>query len=230
MMPSKKPRQIAAVVMICVIALAADAQAPKKKTKAAPKPLPKPHFDQAFYAGRLVNFRAVPGKDAKHTRLVGPWNLGEKVNPKRNDKRPNLYFVVPGTQHRIDEHPEYDHNEVLSAVPEEESYFDVYWVVVLDPNVKEDFTGEQQIILATQETFVPSEDFNFDQIPSAGFLKSLLNIRDLEGLEKYRRSDGGLPQVAIITAGFSVNATAEEIPQTPAPDSQETTAPKGPSW
>jgi hypothetical protein len=226
MMKRRTIWQFAAILVVGGTALAVQAQGPKKKIKPAPKPLPKPHLEQAYYAGHLVNLHSVPGKDAKHTLVIGPWNLGEKVNPKRNDKRPNLYFVSPGTQHRVENHPEYDHNEVLSAVPDEQSYFDMYWVVVLDPSVKEEFTSEQQIILATQQTFVPSEEFTFEQIPSAGFLRRLLKISDLAGLEKYRRSDGGLPQVAIITAGFTVNGVAEEIPQPALPETQESAAPK----
>jgi hypothetical protein len=200
------------------------AQTPKKK--AALKPLPKPHLEQAYYAGRLVKLHSIPGADRKHTLVLGPWNLGEKVNAKRNDTRPNLYFVAPGMQHRVKGHPEYDHNEVLSAVPDERSYFDVYWVVVLDPTLYHDFTSEQQIILATQQTFVPPEDFTFDEIPAAGFLRRFLKITQLDQLEKYRRPDGGLPQVAIITAGFTVNAVAEEISDPAVPATQQAATPK----
>lgn len=173
-----------------------------------------------------MNLHSVPARDNRHTLVVGPWNLGEKVNPERNDKRPNLYFVSPGTQHQVDGQPDFDHNEILSALPKEASYFDVYWVVVLDPSVREEFTSEQQIILATQGTFTPAEDFTFDQIPSAGFLRAFLKINSVEGLEKRRRPDGGLPQVAIIPARFTVKAIAEEIPEPVSSETQESAAPK----
>jgi hypothetical protein len=193
--------------------VSAQVAAPKKKAKTPAKPAPKVlHLDQAYFAGKLVKFHSVPEKDG-HALVVGPWYLGTRVTSKPSDKRPNLYFVFPGTEHRVSNRPDYNHNEVLSAVPDAPSDFDVWWVVVLDPTVKDDFTSEQQIILATQETFTPSEDFTFEQIPSAGFLRSFLKVTDVEGLEKYRRPDGELPRVAIVRAGFAVNALAEEMPE-----------------
>lgn len=227
MIEKPKFRKSLGIALCLIAALPVSAQAPKKKPTTKPsKPIPKQmHLEQAYYAGKLVNLHSVPAKDRRHTLVVGPWNLGEKVTPKRDDKRPNLYFVSPGTQHHVEGHADFDHNEVVSATPKEASYFDVYWVVVLDPTVKEDFTSEQEIILATQETFVPPEEFTFDQIPSAGFLRAFLKVNDLQGLDKYRRPDGELPQVAIISAGFTVNAIVEEIPEPVAPETQETSAP-----
>jgi hypothetical protein len=202
-------RKIAGVALCLAIAVSAQA-APKKKAKPAAKSVPKTvHLDSAYFAGRVVKFHSEPTKDG-HALVVGPWNLGQKISPGPSDKRPNLYFVSPGTLHRVPGRPEFDHNEVLSAVPDGPSSFDVFWVVVLDPSVKDDFTSEQQIILATQQTFSPGEDFSYDQIPSVGFLRTFLKVHDVEGLEKYKRPDGELPKVAIVRAGFTVKATAEE--------------------
>ena len=127
-----------------------------------------------------MKFHSVPDKNG-HALVVGPWYLGTKVTSKPSDKRPNLYLVFPGTEHRTTNHPDYNHNEVLSAVPDAPSNFDVWWVVVLDPTVKEDFTSEQQIIMATQETFTLPEDFTFEQIPSAGFLAASSKSRTWKG-------------------------------------------------
>ena len=206
--------------MCAAVVVSAQAQtaSAKKKAKPEPKPVPLLHLDNAYFAGRLVKFQSATTKPAR-ALVVGPWNLGEKVNPGNNDMRPNLYFVFPGTQHQTGNRPAFDHNEVLSAVPKDESNFDVYWVVVLDPTAVQDFTSEQQIIMATQETFEPGENFPFEQIPSAGFLRTFLKISDAAGLEKFKRPDGDLPRVAIIPAKITVKATAEEIEE---PEQQPT--------
>ena len=207
-----KTRKIAGVALCLAIAVSAHGAA-KKKPKVAPKPVPKQmHLDSAYFAGRVVKFTSEKTKDA-HALVVGPWNLGPKISPGPSDKRPNLYFVSPGTLHSAKGYPGFDHNEVLSALPDGPSSFDVFWVLVLDPSVKEDFTSEQQIILATQQTFSPGENFQFEEIPSVGFLQAFLKVHDLEGLAKYKRPDGDLPKVAIVRAGFTVQATAEEMPE-----------------
>lgn len=197
-----------------LVAMSAQAQtASTTKAKPSSKPVPRMlHLDKAYFAGRLVKFHSVPSVSHGHALVVGPWNLGEKITPGNNDFRPNLYFVSPGKLHRADGHPDFDHNEVLSALPEEVSNFDVYWVMVLDPTVGEEFTSEQQIIMATQKTFTPPTGFTFDQIPSAGFLRTFLKVKDLAGLEKFNRPDGDLPRVAVIPARFTVRAIAEEMP------------------
>jgi hypothetical protein len=223
MVYSKTVRHVATVA-VCCVAASAWAAAPKKTAKKpSSKPVPKAHLDQAYFAGHLVKFHSAPTNGGR-VLVVGPWNLGPKVTPGSSDRRPNLYFVSPGTQHRVPGRPELDHNEVLSAVPKEESDFDVFWVLVLDPSVEADFTSEQQIIMATQETFVPADDFAFERIPSAGFLKTFLKKSDIDDLEKLRRPDGGLPKVAIVRAGFTVRATAEEIEE-PGTDSDEAKKP-----
>ncbi|HWR13354.1 MAG TPA: hypothetical protein VN577_00890 [Terriglobales bacterium] len=218
-------RQIAVTVLCVAVSVAASAADGKKKTtKSLPKPTPKPlHLDQAYFAGRKVKFDSVPVK-AGRALVVGPWNLGPKISPKPSDKRPNLYFVSPGTQHRVPEQSAFDHNEVLSAMPDGPSDYDVFWVLVLDPSVKEEFTSEQEIIVATQEEFQPGEDFTFDQIPSAGFLRTFLKKSDLESLKKFRRPEGGLPKVAVVRAGFTVRAVAEEMPELETPQTTTQTA------
>ncbi len=197
--------------MCAAMAISAHAGTPSKKPKPLAKPVPKTlRIKQAYFAGQLVNFTAAATSASGHALVVGPWNLGEKVWPKHNDMRPNFYLVMPGTQHQTQSHRDFNNNVVLSAVPNEPSNFDVYWVVVLDPTVQEDFTSEQQIIMATQTTFAAPEDLAFDQIPSAGFLKAFLKVSNVDGLARFKRPDGELPRVAIVSAGFSVKALAEE--------------------
>ena len=156
-----------------------------------------------------MKLRAAPLEPGERYLIVGPWNLGPRVSSKPNDKRPNLYFVSPGTLHQVADHPEYSHTEILSATPDEPKDFDIYWAVVLDPTLQEDFTSEKQLIVATQQTFIPPADFTFDQIPSAGFLREFAKIHTLAELNKYRRPDG-LPRVAIITAHMAVRISVEK--------------------
>ncbi len=209
----KRPSRVAITVALCAAAaVSAQAELGTEKAKPASKMPPKLlRLDNAYFAGRVVRFKSPPEGKPVRALAVGPWNLGERVNPGNNDMRPNLYFVFPGTQHQADGRPDFDHNQVLSAVPKEESNFDVYWVVVLDPSAVQNFTSEQQIILATQETFAPSESFPFEQVPSAGFLRTFLKVNDLSGLAKFKRPDGALPRVAIIPAKATLKAMAEEI-------------------
>ena len=201
--------------MCAAVAFSAQAQTPKKKSKPPAKPASLIHIDQAFFAGHLVKFKSAAGT-AAHALVVGPWSVGEKVWPKHNDMRPNFYFVSPGTEYRQQGHADFNSNIVLSAVPNTVSNFDVYWVVVLDPTVQEDFTSEQQIIVATQTTFAAPEDLVFNQIPSAGFLRTFLKVKDVNGLSRFKRPDGDLPRVAIVPAGFSVKALAEKPESTEA--------------
>lgn len=202
------PTRTVACVALCATAILCGYAQVKK----ARRP-PAPHLDRAYFGGELVKFEAVPTPGAKPL-IVGPWNLGPKITPGPSDKRPNMYFVSPGRQH-MDSNEAFDHNEVISAVPKDASDFDVWWVLVLDPSAKQEFTSEQQIIVATQQTFEPGQDFKFEDIPSAGFLLHFLKVVDLQGLEKFRRPDGDLPRVAIVRAGFTIRAKADEIEAEP---------------
>ena len=200
----------------------------KAKAKPAAKPLPRLHLDEAYFNGNLVTLHSPAVEKGERVLVVGPWNLGPKVSGKPDDKRPNLYFAAPGTQHQVEGHPEYDHNEILSLAPDEPKDFDVYFAVVLDPALQEDFTNERQLIMAAQERFTPSEDFTFDQIPAAPFLKAMSKISTLDDLEKFRRKDGSLPRMAIITAHFAVRFSVENPEEKPAEQKQTAEAPQKP--
>lgn len=210
--------------MSCVVM----ASPPKKKSKPVSRPIPPPHLQQAFFNGELLKIKQPPLDKGQKVLLVGSWNLGPKISPKPSDKRSNIYFVIPGTKHPIPgthrgigNLTEYDDREILSYAPDETREFDVYWAIVLDPDLHEEFTSEPQLLLASQQTFTPGDDFTFDKIPTAGFLESHLKISSLEKLEKYRRPDGNLPRVAIITAGFAVSLSTEK-PEEKTADQPET--------
>jgi hypothetical protein len=202
-------RRLVCVALCASVAVSASA-APKPKAKPASRNVPKIHLEEAYFNGEVVKLASGPYSSGEHTLVVGPWDMGPRVSPKPNDKRPNLYFVIPGTQHRFERDSRYDNTMILSAAPDDPKEFDVYWAVVLDPALKEDFTGEKELLAAHQATFTPSDDFAFDQIPAASFLRAQTKISSLDGLKKYRLADGSLPRVAIITAGFAVRLTIEK--------------------
>jgi hypothetical protein len=65
------------------------------------------------------------------------WNLGHAILDEPFDTaRPDLYAVLPGTMHQTPDHPELDHDHIVSHAPGDAGYngtWDV-WVVVPGPN------------------------------------------------------------------------------------------------
>ncbi len=169
----------------------------------------------AFFDGRMVSFQLAPAPPGKRGLQVGPWYFGERLsNPKPRDRRLNLYLVAPGTQHHAPGYDDYDHDDIINDLPADHDpvEWDVYWAVVLDPAVEEEFRSERQLIEATQKEFRPGDLFEFEDIPGAGFLERVLKIDSVDKLSKYRRPSGNLPQVLIVPAGFAVRASVTEMP------------------
>jgi len=203
---------------LCVSVAVSATAGTKPKAKATPKPVArKIHLHDAYYAGDLVKLQSTPPQASESYVTVGPWSIGPRVASQPSDKRPNLYFVVPGSLHQVAEYPSYSHTLILSAAPDDPKEFDIYWAVVLDPSLKEDFISERQLLLATQQTFNPSDDFSFDQIPSAGFLREYLKMNSLDDLAKYKRPHGAMPRLAIITAHKTVRISVEKPEESPVP-------------
>jgi len=203
---------------LCVSVAVSATAGSKPQAKTPTKPVSrKIHLKEAYYAGDLVKLQTAPIQTGESYVVVGPWSLGPRVATQPSDKRPNLYFVVPGSLHQVAEYPAYGHTLILSLAPDEPRDFDIYWAVVLDPSLKDDFTSERQLLLATQQTFVPGDSFSFDQIPSAGFLRDFLKMSSLDDLDKYKRPDGGLPRMAIITAQRAVRISVEKPEEAPVP-------------
>jgi hypothetical protein len=171
----------------------------------------------AYLAGRMVSFDLAPPSPGTRGLQIGPWYFGERLsNPNPRDKRLNLYLVAPGTQHHAPGHEDYDHNDVINAMPVNGGApveWDVYWAVVLDPSLDLEIRSERQLIMATQREFRPGDLFEFDDIPGAAFLKHVLKMDSMAGLAKYRRKrSGNLPQVLIVPAGFAVRASVSDLP------------------
>ena len=168
-------------------------------------------IDSAYYQGERVPFTAEPGNRSAQLR-VGPWLLGVRAaDSKPRDQRRNLYVVFPGTQHRAPGWPDYDHNCVLSDVSAtaEPVEWDVYWAVVLDPTLQEDFRSEQELVLAAQSSFVPPDLLEFNDLPAEGFLRAQMKVRSLGDLTRFRRKDGTLPRLLITPAGYAVRGSTE---------------------
>ncbi len=166
------------------------------------------HSRQVYYDGKLVQMTVVPGRE---DFKIGPWRISAQVQRDRpKDGHPNLYVAAPGTQYATSGAEQYSHNEVVSVVSQKPDprEWDVYFAIVLDPGLHEDFRSEQQLIIATQDDFQPAADFNFDDIPGAVFLRENLGIDSLDGLELYRRSDGKLPRLIIVPSKVTLKASA----------------------
>ncbi len=167
----------------------------------------------AYLRNQLVTFNLAPLEKGQQPFSVGPWSFGARVSDlKPRDKRLNLYLVAPGALHRADGFEEFDHNDVINALPPEGAVveWDVYWVIVLDPALKEELRSEQELIVEAQKGFVPGDLFEFQDVPGQAFLRTFLSLDSLDDLASYRLQNGQLPRVIIVPAGFAVRAIAAE--------------------
>jgi len=165
----------------------------------------------AYLRNQLVRFHLAPVEGGQQPFSIGPWQFGARVSDRKpRDKRLNLYLVAPGTQHHAEGQEEFDHNDVINALPPGEAMveWDVYWVIVLDPSLGRDLRSEQDLIVEAQAGFVPGDLFEFQDIPGQAFLRAFLEIDALDGLAPYRRRDGRLPRLIIVPAGFAIRARA----------------------
>jgi hypothetical protein len=91
--------------------------------------------EPAFFDGRQCDlmFGGTPSRTAD---VFFIWNLGHGMLPAAFDtSRPNLYAILPGTQHVVPGFPDFDHDHVTSHGPGSPGYdgtWDV-WVVVPGP-------------------------------------------------------------------------------------------------
>jgi hypothetical protein len=169
-------------------------------------------IDSAYYRGEAVRFKVVEASNHKAQLRVGPWLLGVRAaDSKPRDRRRNLYLVFPGRQHHAAGWPDYDHNCVLSDLPatEEPVEWDVYWAVVLDPTLHEDFRSERELVLAAQSNFFSPDLLEFNDLPAEGFLRAQMKVRSLGDLARFRRKDGTLPRLLITSAGYAVRGSSE---------------------
>jgi hypothetical protein len=91
--------------------------------------------EPAAYNDRICTLR-FPGTPSQTAEMFVIWNLGHGILDVPFDTpRPDLYAVLPGTMHRDPNHPELDHDHIVSHGPGAPGYdgtWDV-WVVVPGP-------------------------------------------------------------------------------------------------
>jgi hypothetical protein len=169
----------------------------------------------AYLRDQLVRFNLAPIQKGQQPFSFGPWRFGGRVSDRKpRDARLNLYLVSPGTLHQAEGYEDFDHNDIINALPPEGAVveWDVYWVIVLDPALREDIRSEQELIVQAQEGFTPGDLFEFQDVPGHAFLRAFLNTDSLDGLAPYRLKDGRLPRVIIAPAGFAIRASADAPP------------------
>ncbi len=179
-----------------------------------PQPLEVLHDGEAL----KLSFAAPTGREKVLT--VGPWRLGPSLKRVKNgkperpsDKRYTLYFIAPGSQYQSAAAPALDHNLLVNVVPPNDdpidAEFDLFWVIVLDPDVKKDLRTEADMIMLAQERFSPSDLYALDDAPGAGLLREALRADSLLDLQRYRHKDGTLPRILILPADSIQHATIE---------------------
>jgi hypothetical protein len=175
-------------------------------------------IDSAYFEGRLVRFTVAPLERGQRAVRVGPWRFGPRVqNPHPRDKRLNLYLVAPGDQHHTAAAPEFDHNDVLNALPPGDGMleWDVYWAIVLDPRVQQPLRSERELLLLAQQRFTPNDLFEFDDMPGHMFLREFLKAETLAAMDRFRDRARSLPRLLIVPAGFAVRAAVREFEPAP---------------
>jgi hypothetical protein len=167
--------------------------------------------NEAYFRGKLVRFTPAVAKRGR-TLVVGNALLGPiQADHRQNDHRPNVYIVCPGTQFRSGSSEDaVAFNLVLNTLPVKEDavQWDVYWAITLDPALRTNFIDERDLLLSTQNTFVPGELFDFNQVPGQAVLREYLHVDSLAGLGPFRRRYGTLPRVLIIPSRLVIRASA----------------------
>lgn len=163
----------------------------------------------AYHENLAVQF--LPEAGSSREAALGPWTFGNRLHEdKPLDKRLNLYVVIPGKQYHSASNPEYDHNLVVNTLTHDKAReWDIFWCFVIDPKLDDDFRGEHDLLLAAQQTFIPADLFDVEDIPGHEALREKTGIKDLTDLQHFRRKDGSLPRLLILPAHLAVSGQAE---------------------
>lgn len=171
----------------------------------------------AYFSGQEAQVQPVLEPHAR-TFNYGPWTLGSIVHDdKASDHRFNLYVISPGTQHQAPPPAdEFNHSVLINSAEEQGdkvTEWDVFWVVVLDPELDQEIRGERELLLMGQAYFLPGDLYQPEDAPGHDLLKQL-GIVSLSDLARFRRSDGALPRVVLLSAGTAVRMKATPPPAT----------------
>jgi hypothetical protein len=180
---------------------------------------PEQRVTMALLEGQMLTIRFTQPQGKERPYTLGPWRFGAKVQApsagrpdKPHDRRLNLYIVAPGTQNQSSA-DEFDNNVIINSKPVTDGVdaeFDVYWAVVLDPNLRKDLRQERDLLIAAQEEFTPGDLFEFDDLMDPEFLRSVLKVESVFDLRRYRKPGGALPRVVIVPAGFALRASVAD--------------------
>jgi hypothetical protein len=181
-------------------------------SRPAEKQVEHGQIESAYFQGRLVRFELAPVEEGEKPFTLGPWRFGALVATKPHDKRLNLYLVAPGRQHRTAGWEEYDHNDVINALPPGGAVreWDVYWAIVLDPALRQELREERELLLQAQAWFRPGDLFSLEDVPGRVFLGRFVGVHSVRELQRFRRRDRLLPRLIIVPAGFAIRASAYE--------------------
>ncbi len=170
----------------------------------APKPL------NAYFESTNV-LLAADQAGAGEAASLGPWVFGPRLpQGKPLDKRLNLYVVIPGKQYHSPVSPEYDHTLIVNGVTHDTPReWDIFWCLVLDPKLAEDFHSEKELIAAAQQTFKPADLFDLEDVPARAILTEEFGAKNLADLRRYRHKDGSMPRLLILPARFAIRAIVE---------------------
>jgi len=154
----------------------------------------------------------------------GPWTLGSIVHDDHaSDHRYNLYVIVPGSQHQSPAPFDEFNNSVLlnsaEDAPDRLPEWDVFWGVVLDPDLNQEIRSERELLLFGQAYFLPRDLYAVEDAPGHNLLRQL-GIASLNDLARFRRADGALPRVVLLSAGMAVKLKVTPPPPTPPPTAQ----------
>lgn len=161
----------------------------------------------AYVSGQEVHVQPVL-EPRSRTFNYGPWTLGSVVHDdKASDHRFNLYVISPGTQ---DQAPppadEFNHAVLINSAEDEGdkvTEWDVFWVVVLDPDLNQEIRSERELLLAGQAYFLPGDLYEPEDAPGHNLLRQL-GLDSVSDLARFRRRDGALPRVVLLSAGTAV--------------------------
>jgi hypothetical protein len=189
------------------------------------KPFPKPPIAReplarvrtVYYNGEALRFTGQQPPASGSWFRMGRWQFGARTwEQKPRDGRLNLYIVSPGSQYLVAGEKPFAFNCVINGLPKKPSSWlpwDVYWAVVLDPDLNVDILDERNLIIYTQSTFTPDPDAGFEQFPGHEVLRRYLGIRTMADLKRFRRHRSReLPKLIIVPAHLMLRANVREKP------------------
>jgi hypothetical protein len=170
----------------------------------------------AYFSGDEVQLQPTTESGAK-TFNYGPWTIGSIVHDDHaSDHRFNLYVIAPGALHQsLPPLDEFNHSVLLNSVEDADKTpeWDVFWAVVLDPDLNQEIRSERELLLLGQAYFFPGELYSPEDAPGHNLLRQL-GMVSLNDLARFRRADGALPRVVLLSAGMAVKMKVTPPPPT----------------